>query len=302
MKSHQLNQISEHIYWLSPDSTTDRPILGAISGTHSTLIVDAGNSAAHATLLLDHLAAVGVPKPAFLALTHWHWDHVFGAATIDLPAFAHVETRRIVSEMAQLDWRDRALDQRVSAGSEIPFCRDMIKAELPDRSDLVIKPPNITFTEQVEIDLGAVSAQIVHVGGDHGSDASIVYVPQEKVMFLGDCLSPDLYAAEPSYTSAEFFRLVGRLLSFEVDYYLEGHNPEPFARADMLALAQDFELIAGVVGSVGPDRTAIITALQEHLGTPLEQESIEIADAFLAGLIKPAENMEQISPGYRHRL
>jgi glyoxylase-like metal-dependent hydrolase (beta-lactamase superfamily II) len=289
MKSHQLNQISAHIYWLSPDSATDRPILGAISGTHSTLIVDAGNSAAHATMLLGQLAGVGVPKPAFLALTHWHWDHVFGAATLDVPAFAHVETRRIVAEMANLDWSDQALDQRVSAGLEIPFCRDMIKAELPDRSDLVIRPPNIAFTEQVEIDLGAVTAQIMHAGGDHGSDASIVYVPQEKVMFLGDCLSPDLYAGEPSYTSAEFFQLVGRLLSFEVDYYLEGHNPEPLSRADLLALARDFELIAGVVDKVGPDRKTIIAALQKHLGRPLEEESIQIADAFLAGLKKPAQ-------------
>ncbi|MCP5101391.1 MAG: hypothetical protein GY943_38080 [Chloroflexi bacterium] len=44
MSKSKLNQISEHIYWFSPDDSTDRPTLGAIVGKKGTLIVDAGNS------------------------------------------------------------------------------------------------------------------------------------------------------------------------------------------------------------------------------------------------------------------
>ena len=32
----KLNQISEHVYWLPPDETTDRPVLGVIAGKTGT--------------------------------------------------------------------------------------------------------------------------------------------------------------------------------------------------------------------------------------------------------------------------
>ena len=74
MKQSSLNRISEHVYWLSPDATTDRPTLGAIVGKHATLIVDAGNSPAHANLFLEELARLEMAKPKYMVLTHWHWD------------------------------------------------------------------------------------------------------------------------------------------------------------------------------------------------------------------------------------
>ncbi|GAB4428720.1 MAG: hypothetical protein Fur0044_26540 [Anaerolineae bacterium] len=47
-----LQKLNRHVYWLPPDDRTDRPILGAITGERATLLVDAGNSPAHAQLLV----------------------------------------------------------------------------------------------------------------------------------------------------------------------------------------------------------------------------------------------------------
>jgi glyoxylase-like metal-dependent hydrolase (beta-lactamase superfamily II) len=91
MNNPRLNQISQHVYWLPPDATTDRPTLGAVVGERATLIVDAGNSPAHAELFLNELANAGAPAPAYLVLTHSHWDHVFGVSAYDLPVFAYTE-------------------------------------------------------------------------------------------------------------------------------------------------------------------------------------------------------------------
>lgn len=140
MTEHTFERIGPHVHWLSPASTTDRPVLGVIHGTLGTLVVEAGNSAAHAELLLREIAQAGIAPPDFVTLTHWHWDHVFGTATLDLPTFSHIETQRVVREMADYDWSDGALDRRVETGVEVAFCRDMIKAELPDRSDLMLRP------------------------------------------------------------------------------------------------------------------------------------------------------------------
>jgi glyoxylase-like metal-dependent hydrolase (beta-lactamase superfamily II) len=281
-----LNQLTRHVYWLPPDSRTDRPVLGVVNGSNATLVVDAGNSPAHANLLLAEITRLHLPPPAFLVLTHWHWDHVFGAHTLDLPTIASLETRRIVTQMAQLDWGDRALDRRVAEGSEIDFCRTMMKAELPDRSLLVIKPPEIGFTGQIELDLGGVTCQIVHVAGDHSADSSVVYVVEDRVMFLGDCLSTDLYSGPRSYTPQEFLPLVERIFSFEANFYLEGHAPGPLSRRGLADDLSIYQMIGREIESTGANRPALLLLLQNRLGRSLDQEELEIVEYYLAGLDK----------------
>jgi glyoxylase-like metal-dependent hydrolase (beta-lactamase superfamily II) len=285
--SHSLNRVSSHVYWLSPDSTTDRPILRAVTGARGTLLVDAGNSPAHARSLLRELAQRHLPAPTFAMLTHWHWDHVFGASALDLPTFAHDETRRCVSVMASLDWSDAALDQRVADGVEIAFCRDMLKAELPDRSGITLRPPDIAFSTQVELDLGGVTCQIVHVGGDHAPDSSVVYVVQDKIMFLGDCIYDDLYHGPPRLTTTALFPLLDRLLGYDVEHYLPAHHTEPLSRAQLADEATLLKAIGRAVEAQGQDRQSILTRLPDVLGTAIGDEQAEIVDAFLAGLRLP---------------
>lgn len=287
MMNYTFHQISPHVHWLSPDSTTDRPVLGVISGSSGSLIVDAGNSSAHAQILLKEIRRCNLPAPLYLFLTHWHWDHVFGAARLGLPAFAHHETVRIVERMSRFDWSDAALDQRVRDGVEIEFCRDMLKAELPDRSHLVIRPPEVAISEQVIVHLGDISCELIHVGGDHAHDSTVAFIPEDRVMFLGDCIYDDLHHGPRRVTTQKLLPLYDRLLSYEADYYLPSHHSEPLTRQ---ALAEEYALmtkIGNTVDRIGDDREAILAALPEILERPLEADHIEIADAFLAGLRLP---------------
>ena len=283
MSKSKLHQITERVYWFSPDHTTDRPTLGAVVGENGTLIVDAGNSPAHASLFLDELAKIGVAPPTYLVLTHWHWDHVFGTAVFDTPIIASQETAQTVATMSGWDWSDVALDKRVEEGVEIPFCRDMIKAELPDRSSLHLKTVDITFTQRLEIDLGTVTCQIVHVGGDHASDSAIVYIPQDNIVFLSDCLYPDLYNGT-RYTPQKLFPLLNTILAFKADYYLHGHEDKPRSLAEMEAQASLLKMIGQTVAHHGPSRDRILARVSETLGVPLDEEQLEIVDAFLVGL------------------
>jgi glyoxylase-like metal-dependent hydrolase (beta-lactamase superfamily II) len=284
MQTPKLHQTTPHVYWLSPDARTDRPILGAISGEHATLIVDGGNSPAHARLLLEALAKVPIAPLGFLVLTHWHWDHVFGAATFEIPAIAALETRRKIIEMAGLDWSDEALDQRVADGSEIEFCRDMMKIELPDRRGLVLRPPEIGFDSRIELDLGGLTCQIVKVGGDHDPGSTIIYVQEDRLMFISDCLGQDYYSGLNSYSTAKLFPLIDQLLSYQVDFYLEGHAEEPLSRQQMVADLEQLRMIGQEVERTGPDRDAILSVVQARLGEPLNPDHLEIIDSFLAGL------------------
>ncbi len=285
--THTFHQISPHVHWLSPDSTTDRPVLGVISGARGSLIVDAGNSPAHARILLKEIERHKLPAPAYLFLTHWHWDHVFGAARFSLPTFAHHETVRIVERMSQFDWSNAALDQRVRDGLEIEFCRDMLKAELPNRAGLVIRPPEIAISGQVNVHLGDVTCQLIHVGGDHAHDSTVAFVPEDRLMFLGDCIYDDLHHGPRRVTTQKLLPLYERLLAYDADCYLPSHHSEPITHQ---ALAEECALLTKIsqtVERLGDNRESILAALPQALGGPLETDHIEIADAFLAGLRLP---------------
>lgn len=294
----KLKQLSPRVYCMESNHTTDRPTLGAIVGEGATLIVDSGNSEAHANLFLDALAQAGVSLShhVYVVLTHWHWDHVFGSYAFEKPAavltlVAQHLTRQLVAEMADQEWSDAALDQRVADGTEIEFCRDMIKAELPDRSGLRIKVPDLVFDRQVEFDLGGVTCVVKHVGGDHAADSCIVYVPEEKVLFLSDCLYEDLHNGPSYYTTQKLFPLLDEIERYEVDHYIWGHDPEPMSREKFLA----FSALARKIGTTvdrtsneqtGNERTVALQSLADEIGSPLDEDAIEIVDAFLVGLSK----------------
>jgi len=284
----ELHRLSEHIYTLPPDDATDRPVLGAVVGQRATLVVEAGNSPAHARLLLTGLARLGIRPPSYVVLTHWHWDHVFGASAFEAPVFAHRETKRKVEEQAGLEWSDAALDQRVTEGTEIAFCRDMFKAEWPDRTELQIRPPDVAFDSRLEFDLGGVSCRVQHVGGDHSADSSVVFVPEDGVLFLGDCLSEDLYHNPPDYTVQKLFPLLDALLIFDAGRYVLAHDLAPLPRAEMAALAERLKFIGRTVERLGDQRERIVQQLEAAAGGAPDEESLAMVDAFLAGLRRAA--------------
>jgi glyoxylase-like metal-dependent hydrolase (beta-lactamase superfamily II) len=283
-----LRTLGRHTHWLPADHRTDRPVLGVIAGARGSLIVDAGNSPAHAELLLGEVARLGLAPPMLLMLTHWHWDHVFGAERLGLPGLAHGETRRIVAALAELPWDDAALDARVAAGTEIAFCRDMIRAELPDRAGLRIRPPEVAFSDELSVDLGGLVCRLIHVGGDHSPDSSIVYVPSEGVAFLGDCIYDDLHHGPRRLTVGKILPLLERLLALGAEHYLSAHHAEPLTRAELAAEAAMIGTIARAAEAVGDDRAALLGLLPGLLGKPLDEDHIEVAEAFLAGLRLPA--------------
>ncbi len=282
-----MNRLSARTVWTPPDPVRDRPIMGALIGQRGTLIIETGASPSHANEFLHGLADLNAPTPRFAALTHWHWDHVFGTATMALPTLGHVETRRRVQEMARLDWRDTALNNRVLAGLETAFIADHMKMEMSniERGQLVITPPDITFTERMEVDLGDLTARIIHVGGDHSPDSSVIFSPEERVAFLGDCFYAGFIGASDSfYTPRRVLPLIDTLTALEADYFVLSHHPEPMPRAEFLNWARQLRITAEWVEQYGPDREKLLGDLPVALGQPLNGDNLEDLECLLRGL------------------
>ncbi|TWT27144.1 MBL fold metallo-hydrolase [Planomicrobium sp. CPCC 101110] len=279
-----LKKLTERVYYKPHFQKTDRPVIGVITGDDFSLVVDAGNSPAHASEFLESIRTESVSPLKFLAVTHWHWDHIFGIHTMDLVTLSHLDTKQRIDYLSTLQWDDDSLDLRVQTGEEIEFCRDMIKLEMPERNHLQFKSPELSFSDKMEVDLGNLTCVIEHVGGVHAQDSSIIYIPQEKVMFLGDCLAPDFYSGDWSYDRNELQLLLKKISKYEVDYYVTSHNePETYQE-----LWNYLNMLKGIGNIVGAD-VSILTVKDRYKKVENKipnEEEITLMEYFINGNIK----------------
>lgn len=284
-----MQHLSSHIHYLTPYQETDRPILAAITGTKSTLLVDAGNSSAHIQYFIDQLVKMDV-SPRCLVLTHWHWDHVFGMNQANTTIIAQTMTTEEIKKMQRLKWNDEALDQRVAEGSEIAFCADAIKKEHVETRDILLPTPDITFERRLEIDLGRVHCIIEHVGGDHSADSTTVYVKEDKVLFLGDCIYPNIHVTPNEYTAEHTLPLIQALRQFDVETAIRSHHTETWDGDTFRQQLDLLETIALLVRDEDNDETFIIQQLQSKLERELNEEELETIELFINGRNRQQQN------------
>jgi glyoxylase-like metal-dependent hydrolase (beta-lactamase superfamily II) len=276
-------QLTDHVYWMTP-GPPDRPSLGAVVGKDYTLMLDGASSSMHTRLFLAGLDAAGIKRPAYVALTHWHWDHIFGAVETGAQVIANTRTAEELSVLAEYTWDNFSLDRRVAAGKEMAFCADNIKLELPEPRRVRIPKPSIVFSERIELHLGGdVTCAIQHVGGEHAPDSCVMHILPDRVLFLGDCLYYTVYGPTQHYTTRHLFPLLDQILSFDADYYIEGHSDKAATRAEIEKLAERMRFAGTLVDRIGPDEAAVFAAARDSLGAEPEEDTAFFLKAFIAG-------------------
>jgi len=228
MPDCRFEKVSPRVDRFTPDDRTDRPVLGAIRGTAGTLIVDGGASPAHLAAFAAELAAHDRPPIVGIALTHWHWDHSFGSAALDVPVIASEQTAAGVAVQAGYRWDEVAIRQRVDDGLELAFSLPHLLEEFTEdqRTSLRIVVPQVTFAESHQVDLGDTTVELRWVGGDHADDSIVIWEPEDRVLFLGDALYQCLWGDPVYLTVAGTRTLLARLAPFDPAFALEGHDPD----------------------------------------------------------------------------
>ena len=281
---HKFQQLSEHVFIMHAEHETDRPILAAIMGGRRTLLMDAGNSPAHAELFREELSRRGYRQPDILALTHWHWDHTFGMSGWNLPTVAHQETANALVSLKGLDWTEVGLEQLMASETISENTAADIRKEYGSDRDITVLEPDILFKDKITIDLGGVTCELVHVGGDHAEDSCFLYVKEERILFLGDALGPSVYGGPRKYSSTGFLRLLGLAYGYEADWYVESHgipmNEEEF-RADLAS----WERMARIVDVFGQDRERVVLEMKGYLKVDeLPKDLVQGLEYFMAGM------------------
>ncbi|MGH0428230.1 MBL fold metallo-hydrolase [Bacillus hominis] len=280
----QIKKIGNSFWYMTPVSETDRPILGMVVGKEKTLMIDAGNSEAHAQLFLEMLKEQNVSNPNFVALTHWHWDHIFGLPVLqNALTIAHSETKKEMNKLVSYEWTDEALDTRVKEGTEIEFCAECIKKEFSEKTrNIQILLPSLTFQKQLELDLGEVTCMLKHVGGDHSHDSVVMYIKEEKILFLGDCIYADIFSSKWNYTTKRTFALIDELEQFDAETYILSHG-EAIDRAEFLQEIHLLKTVGTYTETHKGDEEKIKAAYKQELGRELNEDELETITYFVNG-------------------
>jgi len=211
----KFEKISENIHILTRLDETDRPILGVIEGSKRTMAIDTGNSVNHAKLFLSEIEKAGIRKPDMALLTHYHGDHVFGAAVIDALTFAQENIVGELEKMMLNDWEE-----------EIKNADELMKNEFKDGINIAMKLPEITFTKKISVDLGGVTVIAEKIECDHSDDSVVAYIPEDNVVFLGDCLYCGYLEEEKKmyFTHDGIKNMAEQLKSYDADKYINSHS------------------------------------------------------------------------------
>lgn len=280
---HTIYKIGKSFSYMTPVSLTDRPILGMVTGAHKTLLIDAGNSEAHVNYFINELQKQGVPRPNIVVLTHWHWDHIFGLSALeDTVSIASKATEIEMRKLVPFSWSDEAIDARVKEGIEIEFCAKAIKEEYVDERNINIVLPDITFNNRLEINLGGVTCILQHVGGDHAADSVVVYVKEEKILFLADCIYPKMYAEKVHYTIEEIRELLNVLETFDAETYIPSHQ-QPISKQEFQEEAQKLRKIADYTELYKGSYTNVLNAYKKDVQRELNENEMETIENFVNG-------------------
>lgn len=230
----KLIQLTPHTWLLphDPDPVAVQSSIGVIATRKESVLVDAGNSPRLARLLKAELIRVGLPPASRIIYTHHHWDHTYGACEFDVPVIAHVRCREYLQAESRKPWSQEYLQEEIRRDPRLTASYQARANAIEEWDSFRIVLPEEVFEQEILIDLDELVLELEHVGGAHADDSIVVRLPQEGVMFLGDCYyPPPLHLRGPD--AAPSLEMLRKLQNPAYPLYVEGHG-SPFTHAELL--------------------------------------------------------------------
>ena len=230
-----LRRVTDRV-WLfppDPDPAVVRPGVGVIVADGGCVLVDAGHSPTVARQVAAAITAAGLPPARRLVYTHHHWDHVWGAcAWPDVEIVGHRLGARLLADEADRPWSDAYLREQVAANVRLgPSFRARSRA-VRDWTGFTVVPPQTEFDHALTLPEGV---EVHHVGGRHAPDSTVVVVPDDGVLFIGDAIYPPPYhlrQAGDGYDLAVAHRLLDRTQFGDIAWFIAAHD-DPWTQAQV---------------------------------------------------------------------
>lgn len=189
---------SEDPNWLDDGAYSLGIASYAIVDGSEALIYDTHMTLDHARAIRAHVEGLGA-RGLTVVLSHWHDDHIAGNEV-----FADCE-------IIALKATDKAMRDN----------KEKIESQEPPISPLVM--PTKTFERSMALKVGARPVELHHFD-IHSHDGSVMWLPEERILFAGDTLEDTVtYISEPEHIATHIAELE-RMATWPVERILPNHG------------------------------------------------------------------------------
>lgn len=226
--SGKTREIAEHVYVIPDQRINVIPNIGIIVGRDGVLVVDTGMGPRNAETVLQEVKKITSKPVAYLTITHFHPEHGMGAQAFPASTIVIYPT----AQKIELLEKGPAMMKEFSGVS--PEIADLLKP-------VKFRMPNVTFSEEAEVDLGDFPVRLLHWNSAHTRGDNFVFLPKQRVVFGGDVVINRFFPimADSDSSGTNWIEILGRLEKLNPAIVVPGH---------------------GEVGDVG-----LITAMRDYL-------------------------------------
>jgi len=194
----KVTKIKDNIYWIQGGAGSND---GVILGKTGVILVDTKTTVDSEKDVIAEIAKITPKMVTTAIITHSDGDHVNGLAAF--PAGLTI----IAQENCKKEMED-------SASSRNPAPQDRLPTKTYDKTD--------------KLTIDGVKIQLYHWAPGHTSGDTVVYLPDEKIVFGGDLLvtnRPDTgIHPEKHGSAAGWIANAKGMLALDADTYLTGHG------------------------------------------------------------------------------
>jgi glyoxylase-like metal-dependent hydrolase (beta-lactamase superfamily II) len=213
------------------------------------VLVDPGHSALMGRLIRNAVAGeLGRDRFAYIIDTHGHWGHTWGnGAFPEAVVIGHERAARTMEDdSANLERRAEFIRNRLEQTevdlAELDPDGDERQAAVLRRDHLdriarglvetgfAVRPPQLTFSDRLRLDLGDLSLEMYYLGRGHSESDIAVLIPEEKVLLMG-CFFLEqgplpFFGAQPVLEPDRWLEVMGVLLDggVEIEHVVLGQH------------------------------------------------------------------------------
>src|SRR5690606_14317123 len=134
--------------------------------------------------------------------------HVTGVQTCALP----------------LSYDDHSLQKYVDTKQISPICMEGIQTGIKNRDNFKLRSPDVIFEDSLTIDLGNKLCNLDRINSTHTDDSTIIYIPDEKVIFLGDSGYGTTTNSLFHYKQSLLLPMMKDIQKYDAEMFLLGHE------------------------------------------------------------------------------
>ena len=201
-------KISDHVW-----AIMGWPNVAIIVGERATLIVDTGLGPLNGATVAKVAAKLSPNQKLFLTTTHFHPEHAGGE-----PGFPP-NTILIRDAVQQKEMEAHGMEM-----IEMFSSRSAQNKELP--ANVKLRPPDVLFDSEAQVDLGGVRARLLWFGGAHTRGDELTLVEPDGTLVSGDVVQnkvvPNIYG--DGGTPSSWLAVLDKIAALNVRHVLPDHS------------------------------------------------------------------------------